>query len=353
MKKSSAVRDSGFELLRILSMFMIVILHIGTHGINNYIDIPDFLNGFSELYYYFIRSISINAVSLYVLISGYFLSQSKFKLSKLLNIFLETTFFSISIYLLNVGGGFADFSVVTLLKSILSVFLGEYWFVTVYVVLYAMLPLLNKLINNMTKREYHYLLITSFLVFNLWQIIYANAVIGVVSGFGLLYFMYLYFLAAYVRKYGFIIKDFRKNSYLVFFLMLATTNGVLDYGTEIIFGGLGRLYQYNSPIVLLMSYCLFMYFKKIDIKSSKINSFSKYVFGIYLVHEQSTFRGVLWNEFGIVENVISSTGVVFIAKMIIFSFIVFMVCWVISFALTSIYKRLYRNINEKITFKRI
>lgn len=345
MKKASAVRDSGFELLRILSMFMIIILHISTHGINNYIDIPDFLNGFSEFFYYLIRSISINAVSLYVLISGYFLSKSKFKLSKLLKIVLETTFFSMSIYLLNVAVGFADFSVLTLLKSILSVFLGEYWFVTVYVVMYAMLPLLNKLINEMTKGEYHYLLITSFLVFNLWQIIYANAVIGVVSGYGLLYFMYLYFLAAYVRKYGFLIKDFSKNRYLIFFLLLATTNGVLDYVAEITFGGLGRLYQYNSPIVLLMSYCLFMYFKKLDVKNSKINYFSKYVFGIYLVHEQSTFRGVLWNEFGIIENIISSKGIIFIVKLVIFSLIIFMVCWLISFILTSTFNSLYKKIN--------
>lgn len=96
------VRDSNFELLRTLSMFMIVILHIGTHGLAKYIGTSDSFSGLNELMYYFIRSLAIVAVSLYVLISGYFLSKSQFKLIKLINLFLEVSFFATVVYLVNV-----------------------------------------------------------------------------------------------------------------------------------------------------------------------------------------------------------------------------------------------------------
>ncbi|WP_373742695.1 acyltransferase [Jeotgalibaca porci] len=353
MENANSVRDSNFELLRILSMVMIVVLHIGNHGLGGYIDIPVFLSGFTEVIYYFIRSLTIIAVSLYVLISGYFLSNSKFKITKLINLFLETSFFSIAIYLLNVVLGYVDLGIVALIKSMFSVFFGEYWFVTVYFVLYAISPFLNKLIDNINKKEHAYLLLLSFLISCIWQFVYVNEEIGVVGGYGLIYFMFLYFIGAYVRKYNFIIKNFNKNVYLLFYFLLAATNGLTTYISEINFGGIDRLIQYNSPLILAMSYCLFMYFKQLKIKSSKINFVSKYVFGIYLVHEQSTFRQVLWNEFGIVEDIISSNGMLFIVKMIGYSLIVFLFCWIVSFTITSIYNFLYRKLSKKSTFNKI
>lgn len=347
MKNTNEVRDSNFELLRILSMFMIINLHIGTHGIENYIDVSEFQSAFNEVLYYFIRSLTIIAVTLYVLISGYFLSKSKFKSTKLISLCLETSFFSIVIYLLNVVMGYIDLSIVALIKSIFSVFIGEYWFVTVYVVLYAISPFLNKLIDNMNKKEHTYLLIISFFISCVWQFIYPHQSIGVVAGYGLIYFIFIYFLAAYVRNYDFLIKDFNKNIYILFYFLLAITNGLVIYITEIAFGDIDRLYQYNSPIVLIISYCLFMYFKQLKIKSSKINFVSKYVFGIYLVHEQSTFKRVLWNEFEIVENITSATGIIFIAKMIGYSLIIFLCCWLASFIITSIYNFLYSKLSKK------
>jgi surface polysaccharide O-acyltransferase-like enzyme len=92
--EKSNIRDSNFEFLRIISMFMIIIWHIGIHGISSYVDISNFLSGFNEILYYFICSLTVVSVSLYVLISGYFLSKSKkIKLNKLINLFIETSFF--------------------------------------------------------------------------------------------------------------------------------------------------------------------------------------------------------------------------------------------------------------------
>ncbi|MGG0658365.1 acyltransferase [Rummeliibacillus pycnus] len=337
----SKVRDSNFELLRIISMFMIVILHIGTHGMGKYINISNFLTGFNEVFYYFIRSLSIIAVSLYVLVSGYFLTKSKFKLKKLVSLFMEVSFFSTVIYLVNVLVGNVDFNVVMFFKSLFSVFTGGYWFVTVYFVMYALSPFMNKLIDHMDKKEHGNLIITGLLVCNIWQFIYPHALVGVSNGYGLVYFLFLYILAAYIQKYEFLIKDFNRNLYLFMYFFVAFINSLLIYRT----GLMDQLYSYNSPLVLIMAYCLFQYFKKLKIKSPNINFASKFVFGIYLIHEQSSMRPVIWKKFGIIEDIISTDGNLIIFKMIGYCVIVFISCWIVSFVIGTIYNALYKKVS--------
>ncbi|WP_423188906.1 acyltransferase [Alkalibacterium sp. f15] len=347
------IRDSNFELLRVLSMYMIVVLHIGTHGIQNYIDVSVSLSDYNELIYYFIRTLAIIAVSLYVLMSGYFSKKSKFQLSKLIELFLEVSFFSTVIYLVNVMIGVVDFNFVVLLNSLFSVLTGEYWFVTVYFVLYAISPFLNILIDNMVKKEHLYLLVISFLIFSVWQFIYPIEFIGVSSGYGLVYFVFLYMLAAYLQKYDFVIKDFKRNTYLFLYIVLAVFISLVIYW----FGGIGRMLSYNSPLVMLMSYCLFQYFKMLKIKSPKINLASTYVFGIYLIHEQSSFRQVLWGELGIIEDIIGSNANLIILKMIGYTVIVFIICWVLSVVIKTMYnfsyKILYKTVSRLIDYKSV
>ncbi|MGX9133304.1 acyltransferase [Rummeliibacillus sp. JY-2-4R] len=334
------IRDSNFELLRILSMFMIVILHIGTHGLSEYVDISHSFEEKNQFLYYFIRSMAIIAVSLYVLVSGYFLSKSTFKLKKLVSLFLEVSFFSTILYVVSVLVGNADFHVGMFIKSVLSVFTGEYWFVTVYFALYALSPFLNKLLSNLNKKEHGYLLITLFLISCVWQFTYDNQFVGVSNGYGLIYFIFLYFLAAYIQRYEFLLSDLKRSIYLSIYIIVALLNGYLVYQ----FGWADQLYSYNSPFVLIMSYCLFQFFKKIKIQSPKINFASKYVFGIYLIHEHFTIRPVIWKKLGIIEDIISSNGIVVIAKIIGYCIIVFISCWVLSFILSTMYKALSRKI---------
>lgn len=336
------VRDSNFELLRIVSMFLIVILHIGTHGLEKYVNISSFLSGFNEVFYYFVRSLAIIAVSLYVMVSGYFLTKSKFKAKKLVNLFLEVSFFSTLIYLTNVILGNVEMNMIVFVKSLFSVFTGGYWFVTVYFVMYALSPFMNNLIEHMDKKAHKQFILTMLLICCGWQFIYPHAFVGVSNGYGLVYFLFLYMLAGYIRKYNFLLKDLNGNIYLFIYFFVAFLNSLLIYR----FGMEDHLYAYNSPLVLLMAYCLFQYFKKLNIKSSKINGVSKYVFGIYLIHEQSTIRPILWGKLGIIEDIIATDGNLIIFKMIAYCLIVFSACWLLSFAISTIYNTLYKLLDR-------
>lgn len=340
------IRESNFELLRIISMFMIVLLHMGTHGLSSYVNIPTFLAGKNGYLYDFIRSLSIVAVNLYILISGYFLSKSAFKLKKSLYIFGETGFFSALLYIICSWLGYTHFTSGSFFHFFFSVFLGDYWFVTVYFVLYCLSPYLNKLIDNLNKPEHLKLLLLLFLLTSVWQFFYPIINFGVVDGYGLISFLFLYILAAYIRKYHFILRDFNKNIYFILYLVLAVCNIFLVYKFS---DRADMLFGYNSPVVLLMSYFLFQYFHHIKIKSKVINFVSKYVFGIYLIHEQPIVSQILWKKLRIIENILSTQKYFIMAKFVYFSIIVFISCWIGSLVLTAIFHFIFEICSKVIS----
>lgn len=335
------IRDSNFELLRIISMFMIVILHIGTHGLLSYASEPFFMSDYNTVIYYFIRSLAIISVPLYVMISGYYSSISKFKLTKLVKLFFEVSFFSTVMYLINTSLGYADFNVLNLLKFLFSVFSGEYWFVTVYFVMYALSPFLNKLIDFLTQKEFFNMLMLLFFISCIWQFIDQNELIGISNGYGIGYFLFLYFLAAYIQRNGFLVKEFKTSTYMFVYLAMAIFNSVIY-----LIIGISSFYSYNSPLVLIMAYCVFQYFRSLKIKSRKINYISRYVFGVYLIHEQSIVRQTLWGEFGIIEDILASEINLMILKMIGYSIVIFVGCWISSIVLSRAFDILYKTANS-------
>ena len=82
-------RESNFELLRIVCMALIVLHHLSVHG-NIVLESITKVNG---LFLTVFSSVGKLAVNVYVLISGYFLINSKFKFSKLLDLVFQTVFF--------------------------------------------------------------------------------------------------------------------------------------------------------------------------------------------------------------------------------------------------------------------
>ena len=91
-------------------------------------------------------------VNCFVLISGYFLINSKFKLKKVLNLYLVTIFYSILLFIPHCI--LYGFSLSNFIKSCLPLLMGTYWFITTYVVLYLLSPFLNILIKNLSKKQY-------------------------------------------------------------------------------------------------------------------------------------------------------------------------------------------------------
>ena len=124
------VRNSNIELLRIVSMLMIVILHFLMHG-----QILKWSAFGSKEYaiYWMIEAFVFVSVNAFVLISGYFLCLSKFKVSRLMKIWFQVLFYSIicTICCMAIGG----VSIKSLFKAIVPLTAKQYWFATTYVLM--------------------------------------------------------------------------------------------------------------------------------------------------------------------------------------------------------------------------
>ena len=192
-------RNANMDLLRIVSMLLIIFLHSIDHSGVLEAAIP----GTGMYYYvyfgYYLAQVCVNC---FVLLSGYFMIESKFRPSKLITLWLEVVFYSLVIRIIWFATGQKAFSIVSLISCFFPVLTGRYWFITIYFGLYLISPFLNIAIRAMTKRQFTALNLILFVLFSVWNSLHPS-IAGMNSGggWGLAWFIVLYFAAAWFRLY--------------------------------------------------------------------------------------------------------------------------------------------------------
>lgn len=306
-------RQSNMELLRVVAMLMIITLH--------YLDkgevLPDFsgMNTFNHYISWLLEAFCFVAVNIYVLISGYFLTTSKFTFKKLALLWGQILFYSWvigGIFLLTGMAGEDATSLYELIFVALPVTAGHYWFATIYVLLFAVSPFLNAAIEKMSKQQHRICIAVLVTIFSLWNTILPMTIpLADGEGMDIAWFVCLYVIAAYLRKYP---EDRKRKGY--FYVLAYVLCSVLVFGAGLallfvdsVTGKLGgyatNWYAYNSFPVLVGSVCLFVAFTKLEIKSGSIgkviNMLAGATFGVYLIHEHRYLR-YLWQQWLGVEQ---------------------------------------------------
>ena len=214
--QAKSKRVFSIDLLRILAMWLIICNHILVHG--------GVFEQTNSVYYYclfLLWNLSIMAVNLYVLISGFFLITQKFKLSKLVHIYLEVVFYALLWYIYALTFGLESFSFLTFLFNIICPFSSEqYWFISAYIVMYLLSPLLNFLILKMNKHQHLTACLLLLFLFSFWVDIYPvrnQNIFNLSNGYSFHWFIVLYFIAAYLRLHI----DLNKWKHTVIFSIFA------------------------------------------------------------------------------------------------------------------------------------
>ncbi len=347
------VRKSNFELLRIIAMIMIVFHHFAIFSESKF-DIN--LITLNRLWNQFIRMGGKIGVNIFVLISGYFLiNSSKFKISKVLKLWGQVFFYSITIYAIFVLFGWQKFNVVELIKAILPISFEGWWFASAYFVLYLFSPFINLFLKQLDKQNYKKMLILMTIC---WCLIPTFITVTFESN-SLIWFFYLYSLAGYIRLYE---EDFSfKNKdcfWMSLIVVIVTFVSVISFdlgGLKIKFFAENAVYFYNMQRLpmLLISVFLFIGFKNTEIKyHKKINFISIATFGVYLIHENGFIREPLWEN--IFNRLISFNNISFIPLSIIVVLIVYIVCTIIELLRIHIlevhYMKFIQKIEPKIEF---
>lgn len=265
-----AQRQINLEILRILCMLFIIVGHVGGRS---------GIESFSSF-----ATIAPHAVNCFVLISGYFLITSKFKIERVLRVILETFFYTFTITIILYLLGKAD--LYDIAKSIMPFAPTKfsYWFVNKYLAVILLSPFICKVCTTINKRQYQILLITLLLIGSqLLKVFPFGELFG--NGFSLLWMIIVFITGGYLRLHA---PEFK-------YWGIATLGLLILYNICNIYAqGLINL-KYNSLITYTLAIATFMWFKNLQIPQmgivAKITTFiAPHVFAAYLIHEQGLMR---------------------------------------------------------------
>lgn len=334
-------RNYGIDLLRVLSMFMVVILHVlGCGGVLRTCSV----NSINYYVSWFLEVAAFCAVDVFAMISGYVMVKSNVNTFKIIPLWLTVFFYSSIITLLfKFIPFFQNFYHVSLMELIKGVCFPvasvQYWYFTSYFCLFFFIPFVNKLLNAMTKKEYEKLIITIIAIFSLFPLIALkqNDMFYLGGGYSPCWLLCMYVIGAFFKLYPL---DFSKKKLFLIYLLSIT----LSWGTKIIiecviYRFVGNVVSsnifvdHNSIFIIIASISLLLLlFSKIDIKKNRLISVIKFVsplsFSVYLIHVQPyIYNYILDGKF---SNFSSNNTIILVLKTLLVALCIFAFCIIID-----------------------
>ncbi len=360
-KSTQAERNSAFEILRIIAIVFIIAHHFSVHGGFDFSGLESSgLTIFNSSWVSFIAQLGKVGVNIFVLISAYYLiDNNRFKIKKLLSIILEMITFST---IIGVTFWIVDqkaFSL-SLLKSLFLPFGSDvWWFMTTYLLLYILSPLLNLGIRAMNKTMHAVFLIVFLFIWSFMPTFFSEG-----YGFSNIgWFITLYLVGSYIKLYEIKLKMkpwlgilVSAGLFILTFGIKSTIVGLLGYENLIAeyLSGCLNLIDMNNFIQVCCTILLFLSFKEIQMKSYKtINLIASTTLAIYLLHDQSDIRHFLWIDLFKNNNYAGSPFLfIYSIGVILAVFAVGLIIGLIyRYTFAIVYNKLLNYLDRKIFYK--
>lgn len=289
-------RYYGIDLLRVVSMNMIVGLHIYGQGgvlseVSNYGWIP-----YIMMYC---------AVDCYALITGivcYSEDRKKINYVKYINMWFQVMFYGVSICAVLKVFNIVPVQGIDLFNAILPITRGQYWYFTAYMGLMVVRPFLDKLICQCEKKEAINFIVVMFIVMFFYSILTSLGFdpLRFSAGYSFSWLIVLYVFGAFIKKFD-LHKIIKKPIICYLFLVFITwlSKILIGWVTELILGAPNReliFLSYISPTIFGCAICLvsFFYDVKFPERIEKVISYvAPNTFGVYLLHVQPVVFGQL------------------------------------------------------------
>ena len=273
-------RESGIELLRIVSMLFVLILHfIGSIGLPTRLETERLpIDSLKVI----LECAALIGVNCFVLISGYFGIRPR--IHSFVSLFLQCVFYSLGIYIILGWLGYLPFNSQETTSALLVFSQDRWWFVSVYVVLYMISPMLNKFAEHASRKEFVNALFLLAVVDIFWGFFLQSPYNP--EGYTLYHFIFIYMTGRYLKFWYQPGKN--KNRYLAVFIFCILLNAGIYFGKlSFIPYSVGKYFgtlHYHNPLTIIAAITFFMYFRNLHIKSKAINWISTSAFAIYLIH---------------------------------------------------------------------
>ncbi len=288
---NSSERILGIDIIRIVSMLMILVLHICLQGgILDDLDVGSVSYGAAWL----LESFCYCAVNCYALITGYVMYSSErksFKYSRIIPLWLQVFVWSVLIVILFKMFGHAVLASEDVISAVLPVLNSRYWYFTAYFGMFFFIPFFNILIDNIDKKGYICLIATLFAVFSFLPFVIMKDPFIAGSGYSTLWLTVLYFAGAFIRRTEQEI-TVKKRIWAAIYILSSVIPFISSVLPQLVMRESvdigGSTYAYNSPFTVAAAVSLFMLLKDIRIKSRfmthAVENAAAVSFGVYLIH---------------------------------------------------------------------
>lgn len=345
------IRESNIELLRIISMFLIVLSHCIPFNLSlsspYYIDVRVCSENISNIVLALFSYSGQIGNAIFLVCSCWFLTESRsVKSEKIIKMIADTWFICLSFFVIFKLCG-VEIGSSSMIKSFFPITVGSYWFITCYLVFYLIHPLINMIINGQDKRQLFITVLAGSILY-----LFINTLLyeTVFECSNLIRFTVVYLFIAYLKKYmPSFMDNIRINKVIFVFsvialLLLIIATNLLGLRISLLNGQLLHWSQYNNPIILLMAVSLFNLFRSINIKSGAINLISATTLLIYIIHGNPLVnvfvKPAIWKY--IFENIANSNEYV-----IIWSAVYTSATFVASVVIALLYKSTFSKLIEK------
>jgi len=346
-KESTNKRNLGLDFGRILAIFFIINHHIIFHGG------PLFKTKVLSLennILIFLNTIFCSGVNIFGMISG-FVGFHSHKFSNLFYLTFETFFynFGIALFLKKINVG----KVNDLIAFIFPLFISDYWYFNAYFTMYFFLPLINKGIKSMEKKEMGIFNLSLFLLFSCFGQIkhyskrFNKDFFFFVNGFTYMWLIILYFYGSYFGRFEkeFIYKSkylFYFINYLILIFFACLRSLIIIYKIVNHLNGNKMTVEYTSPSLVIISICFINILSHLEIKNTfltkNVTFFSPLTYGIYLIHNHKLVRNYIIknNYLWLIKK--NNNSFLLIIKEIFESFKIFFFCSIIDYIRLLLFK---------------
>lgn len=290
------MRKSNFELLRIISMMAIVSHHFW-YGDFVY---PQDTISFNRILYQISRVGGGFGNICFILICGYFMVDSEFRIKKIFRLWLEMLFYSVGCLIVACFVSGEVLGLTTCIKAFFPFATGQYWFMTAYIILMFLSPYINIVIKNISKEQHQRLLLCLFAFASVIPAL-PMCPAAIISDVG--FYIFIYLIAAYIRLYP---SEHFENNRLNVFLGLASIIVILSsivvldlLGVKIsVFSEKATYFTgMSSPLVLLCAVSCFLFFRNIAMPYNKfVNYVAKSTLAVFLIHNNQNIRDYMWSD---------------------------------------------------------
>lgn len=332
IENKSKKRESNIEVLRIVSMILIIAHHLIAHG-------GAMTTSYSKNQLISAAFIPVGKICFigFLAISTWFLVDSKFQFRRFIKVWLQVCTYSFVFSVIAFFMG-RDMSIKDFLGSLLPIAGNAHGFASSYLLLLLLVPFLNKIMGCLGKTQARVLVIIVFYIQVGSQIIgkFINYTQPLQSEITL--FILCYLISYNLKKWP--VKIFEDLRFSIPVLL-----GIYILGLQSTYQTLGNSWLPNSEIVgfirdsmlntesgllfIIAGYALFFTFKNIQIKYNKyINYIAGCTFGVLLIHDHTFFREIFWKDIIMTDTWYHAEH--YLLYLLIVVMLIFYVCIVIE-----------------------